>query len=158
MHWTPEELNLREITDFEWYTHIVFLKRGKILAVEMDDLTSAQERFGFTLRIRLCAKEFKMPRYAELIYTALLIKDYAISNFVLRYPVDISRGICQYNLLVEIFAKTSKMVEILNLRIGVKEDEEGEMFYDPVIIELLYGIHHRILESANGKEEEDIGP
>jgi hypothetical protein len=158
MHWTPEELNLREIADFEWYTHIVFLKSGKILAVKMDDLTSTQDGFGFTLPFRLYAKEFRMPRYAELLYTAMLIKDYSLSNFVLRYSVDISRGICQYNLLVEIFRGTTRVIENLNPIIEVIGAEEGEMLYDSVITELLYGIHHRILESVNGKKEEDIGP
>jgi hypothetical protein len=88
----------------------------------------------------------------------MLIKDYSLSKFISRYPVDISRGICQYNLLVEIFGETTRVVEILNPRIEVKGTEEGEMLYDPVITELLYGIHHRILESVNGKKEEDIGP
>jgi hypothetical protein len=105
----------------------------------------------------LCAAEFKLPRFAELILTTLVIKDYGLRNLILRFPETISRRIYQYSFLVEIFERTKKYVEILNPKIEAKGWTEN-LIYSAETAELTLEIKHRILESIHEKQVEYNGP
>jgi hypothetical protein len=154
----PETLKRTKKEIFNWYTPIMFLRPGKMLAVKTKDSLITSEEFGAALRFEVYAEEFEMPLKKRSLHAAVIINDYNLSNLLLRYPVSSLGGIFQYDKLFEIFEKTSKTVELVNPRIEVRDSVETVMQLEPEEFECQYGIRRRIADSVFGRKLENIGP
>jgi hypothetical protein len=153
LKWGPRELKLTKKDDFDWYTPIVFLRSGKILAVKTKELLLTGEELGATLQFEVYAEEYELPVKMQSLNTTVIVRDYNLSNLLLRYPKSVSGGICQYDKLVEIFEDTLKTVELINPRIEVKDSEEERIQLNPEEMEQQYGIGRRIADSVFGRKE-----